>query len=266
MDLRLTGKRAVVTGGSRGIGFAVAAALVAEGVDVAVVSRGEEALASAAERLAAPGRKVLALPADTTDDASVRAVVDAAVAGLGGVDILVNAAAAPAGSVGGAATAVGTTDEVMREQFETKVLGYLRCARAVAPLMVAAGWGRIISISGLNARSSSSLVGSVRNVSVAAMTAALADELGPRGVNATVVHPGLTVTERTPGMVADRAQREGTTEEEALARFGRGSAIGRMVTAEEVADVVAFLASPRSVAINGDAVAVGGGQPGVVHY
>jgi NAD(P)-dependent dehydrogenase (short-subunit alcohol dehydrogenase family) len=106
----------------------------------------------------------------------------------------------------------------------------------------------------------------VRNVSVAAMTAALADELGPQGVNATVVHPGLTVTERTPGMVAERAQREGIDEAEALARFARSTTIGRLVTAEEVADVVAFLASPRSAAINGDAVAVGGGQPGVVHY
>jgi NAD(P)-dependent dehydrogenase (short-subunit alcohol dehydrogenase family) len=110
------------------------------------------------------------------------------------------------------------------------------------------------------------LVGSVRNVSVAAMTAALAAELGPKGVNATVVHPGLTVTERTPAMVAERAESEGIDEQEALARFGRTTTIGRMVTAEEVADVVAFLASPRAVAVNGDAVAVGGGQPGVVHY
>jgi NAD(P)-dependent dehydrogenase (short-subunit alcohol dehydrogenase family) len=265
MDLQLTGKRAVVTGGSRGIGFAVAAALLAEGADVAVVARDEGALDDAAARLAGSGGRVLAVPADTTDDASVRAMVDAVVAGLGGVDVLVNAAAPPAGTIGTAAAA-STTDEVMREQFETKVLGYLRCARAVAPLMVAAGWGRIISISGLNARSSSSLVGSVRNVAVAAMTAALADELGPKGVNVTVVHPGLTVTERTPSMIAERAQREGIDEAEARRRFGRTSAIGRMVTAAEVADVVAFLASPRSVAVNGDAVAVGGGQPGVVHY
>ncbi|WP_214402357.1 SDR family NAD(P)-dependent oxidoreductase [Pseudonocardia lacus] len=265
MDLQLTGKRAIVTGGSRGIGFAVAAALAAEGADVALVARDAGALAEAAGRLAGSGGRVLALPADTTDDASVRAMVDAVVADLGGVDVLVNAAAMPAGTISGE-TAATTSDEVMREQFETKVLGYLRCARAVAPLMVAAGWGRIVNVSGLNARSSSSLVGSVRNVAVAAMTAALAEELGPKGVNVTVVHPGLTVTERTPALVAARAEREGVDQAEALARFARSTTIGRLVTAEEVADVVAFLASPRSAAVNGDAVAVGGGQPGVIHY
>jgi NAD(P)-dependent dehydrogenase (short-subunit alcohol dehydrogenase family) len=265
MDLQLAGKRAVVTGGSRGIGFAVAAALAAEGVDVAVVARDRAALDAAAARLAAAGTRVVALVADTTDDAAVRAMVDGAVERLGGVDVLVNAAATPA-SAAAAGSASSTGDEVVREQFETKVLGYLRCARAVAPLMVARGWGRIINVSGLNARRSSSLVGSVRNVAVAAMTAALAAELGPKGVNVTVVHPGVTVTERTPAMIAELARREGVDLDEAGRRFGRGTTIGRLVTAEEVADVVAFLASPRSVAINGDAVAVGGGQPDAVHY
>jgi NAD(P)-dependent dehydrogenase (short-subunit alcohol dehydrogenase family) len=265
MDLELKGKRAVVTGGSRGIGLAVAAALAAEGADVAVVARDGEALATAAGELAGYGTKIVPVTADTADDASVRAMVDAVVAALGGIDILVNAAARPAG--GGPEPAASlTTDDAVREQLETKLLGYLRCARAVAPLMVAQGWGRIINISGLNARSSRSLVGSVRNVAVSAMTAALSDELGPRGVNVTVVHPGLTVTERTPAMIAGAAERDGVDEDEAARRLGRSSAIGRMVTAAEVADVVAFLASPRSVAINGDAVAVGGGQPGVVHY
>ncbi|MFR9800996.1 SDR family NAD(P)-dependent oxidoreductase [Pseudonocardia sp. RS010] len=265
MDLRLSGKRAIVTGGSRGIGFAVASALAVEGCDVAIVSRGTEALVAAATRLAAHGTRIVPLVADTTDDASVRAMVEAAAGELGGVDVLVNAAARPA-TPGAQASASETDDEVVREQFETKVLGYLRCARAVAPLMTAQGWGRIVNISGLNARSSSSLVGSVRNVAVSAMTAALADELGPQGVNVTVVHPGITVTERTPDMVAAKAAADGTSEEEAARALGRTTTVGRMITAEEVADVVVFLASPRSVAINGDAVAAGGGQPGVTHY
>jgi NAD(P)-dependent dehydrogenase (short-subunit alcohol dehydrogenase family) len=181
------------------------------------------------------------------------------------VDVLVNAAATPASS-GPQGAASDTTDELMREQFETKVLGYLRCARAVAPHMVGQGFGRIVNVSGLNARGSSSLVGSVRNVSVAAMTAALADDLGPKGVTVTVVHPGLTVTERTPGMISAKAEADGTSEEEAERALGRSSRLGRLVTAAEVADVVVFLASPRSVAVNGDAVAAGGGQPGVTFY
>jgi NAD(P)-dependent dehydrogenase (short-subunit alcohol dehydrogenase family) len=145
--------------------------------------------------------------------------------------------------------------------------GALRMARAFAPGMVAAGWGRIINISGLGARQTSSVVGSVRNVAVVAMTKNLADELGPQGVNVTAVHPGTTVTERTPAMIASLAERRYGGDTAAAERaMARGVSIGRLVTAAEVADVVAFLASPRSVAINGDAVAAGGGARGAIHY
>jgi NAD(P)-dependent dehydrogenase (short-subunit alcohol dehydrogenase family) len=263
MDLGLRGRRAIVTGGSRGIGLAVADTLAAEGCDVALVSRTPSDAAVA--RVARHGTRVLPIAADTTDDAAVQTMVARVVEELGGVDVLVNAAAQPASS-GPQTSASSTTDELVREQFETKVLGYLRCARAVAPHMAAQGFGRIVNVSGLNARSSSSLVGSVRNVSVAALTAALADELGPQGVTVTVVHPGLTVTERTPGMIAAKAEADGTSAEEAERALGRSSRLGRLVTAEEVADVVVFLASPRGVAVNGDAVAAGGGQPGVTYY
>lgn len=190
------------------------------------------------------------VPADTTDDAAVRAAVAVVVDAWGGVDVLVNAAARPASSAPAPALA-DLADDALRAEVETKVLGYLRTARAVAPHMVAQGWGRIVNISGLNARATGNLVGTVRNVAVAAMTANLAEELGPSGVNVTVVHPGRTVTERTP---ADVAAAPAATR------------IGRLVTAAEVADVVAFLCSPRSVAITGDAVAVGGGTPGAVVY
>jgi NAD(P)-dependent dehydrogenase (short-subunit alcohol dehydrogenase family) len=144
---------------------------------------------------------------------------------------------------------------------DTKVLGYLRCARAVAPHMIARGWGRIINISGLAARSAGLPSGSIRNVAVAALTKNLADELGPAGINVTVVHPGMTVTERTPAVIASYAAAGGVTEAQAAAGMAAGISIGRIVTAAEVADVVTFLASPRSVAINGDAIAVGGGPP-----
>ena len=98
------------------------------------------------------------------------------------------------------------------------------------------------------------------------MTKNLADELGPDGINVTVVHPGSTVTERTAGLVSQLASANNTTEEEARARLASASSIGRMVTADEVAAVVTFLASPLSVAINGDAIAVGGGARGAIHY
>jgi NAD(P)-dependent dehydrogenase (short-subunit alcohol dehydrogenase family) len=183
---------------------------------------------------------------------------------LGGIDILVNSAAKPMGQSAPPKLA-DITDELFWDDVNVKVLGYLRCAQAVAPLMIEQGWGRIINISGLGARSTGSAVGSMRNVAVAAMTKNLADELGPKGINVTVVHPGLTRTEATPGVVARLAAARGISEDDAERSLGANS-IRKLVDAEEVAWVVAFLASPRSVAINGDAIACGGGQPGVIYY
>ena len=260
MDLELTGRRALVTGGSRGIGLAVGRALAAEGADVALVARGEEALRRAAEDVAREsGRRAIAVTADTGDDASVTAMVERVVAELGGVDVLVNAAAT-------AATGAPFSDDDLEAQVNVKVRGYLRCARAVAPLMVDGGWGRIVNISGLAARQTGSIVGTVRNVAVAAMSKNLADELGPHGVNVTVLHPGMTRTERTPESMAAMAQARGTTVDDLERALEAAVSIGRLVTAEEVAAVVAFLASPKSVALNGDAVVASGGARGPIHY
>jgi NAD(P)-dependent dehydrogenase (short-subunit alcohol dehydrogenase family) len=136
VDLQLAGARAIVTGGSRGIGLAVARGLRAEGARVAIVARHEERLRTAAAEL---GPEVLAVPADTTDDAAVRAMVEEVVGAWGGVDVLVNAAAQPAG--GPVPALADLTDAEVQADFDTKVLGYLRCARAVAPHMTAQGRG-----------------------------------------------------------------------------------------------------------------------------
>jgi len=265
MDLELRGKRALVTGGSRGIGKAVARVLAAEGCDVAIAARGREALEAAAAELAAEtGRTIVPTPGDTASLDSVRAMVDAAAGALGGIDILVNSAAKPGGQSPPPRFAEITGDHFW-EDMNVKVLGYLRCAQAVAPLMIERRWGRIINISGLAARSATSAVGSMRNVAVAAMTKNLADELGPRGINVTVVHPGITRTEATPGVLARLAEARGIPLEEAEHSMVRNS-IGRWVDASEVATVIAFLASPRSVAITGDAIACGGGQLGFIYY
>jgi NAD(P)-dependent dehydrogenase (short-subunit alcohol dehydrogenase family) len=265
VDLQLTGKRALVTGGSRGIGKAVARALAVEGCDVVIAARGADALDRSAQELAAEtGRRVIPLVVDTGDDDSVRRMVADAVASLGGIDILVNAAAKPLGQSAPPKLA-DVTAELFWDDMNVKVLGYLRCAQAVAPHLIEQGWGRIINISGLGARSTGAVIGSMRNVAVAAMTKNLADELGRHGVTVTVVHPGLTRTEATPGVVERLAQARGTSPEEAERSLATNS-IGRIVDAAEVADVVAFLASPRSSAITGDAIACGGGQRGVIHY
>jgi NAD(P)-dependent dehydrogenase (short-subunit alcohol dehydrogenase family) len=266
MDLQLGGKRALVTGGSKGIGLAIARALAREGVDVVIAARNPGELDAAAQALAAEtGRKVVGVTVDTGDDASVKALVAATVAALGGLDILVNAAAKPGGHAAPPKLAE-VTDTLFYDDVDIKVMGYLRTAREAAPHMAAAGWGRIINVSGLAARQTGSIIGSIRNVAVAALTKNLADELGPKGINVTVVHPGLTRTERTAGRVADLASAAGTTPQETEKRMTANVTIGRMVDAAEIADIVAFLASPRSVAINGDAIACGGGAKGAIYY
>ena len=251
MDLELAGKRAIVTGGSRGIGKAIACELAAEGADVGIAARDEQRIADAvAELTELTGQRIVGVSCDTREDVSVRAMVATLAESLGGVEILVNAAAMPGGFAPPPRLPDVTTDALWAEM-NTKVMGYLRCAREAAPFMITNGWGRIINISGLAARQTGSIFGSIRNVAVSAMTKNLADELGPHGINVTVVHPGATRTERTTPELAARPT---------------GNAIERMVEAHEVAYVVAFLASPKSIGITGDAIACGGGARGAIHY
>ena len=265
MDLELAGKTAIVTGGSRGIGKAVARELAGEGVDVAVVARSADALrASAAELAEATGRRIVPIVADTGSDESVKAMVEQAASALGHLDILVNCAAQPGGQAPPPKLAE-ITDEAFYSDVNVKVMGYLRCAREVAPHMIRQGWGRIISISGLAARSTGSTIGSIRNVAVVAMTKNLADELGPHGINVSVVHPALTRTEKTPGVIAALAERQGISPEEAEKRMVN-NLVGRWIDARDIAYVVTFLASPKAVAINGDVIAAGGGTRGVIYY
>ncbi len=267
MDLELKGKRALVTGGSRGIGKAVARVLAQEGADVALLARDPATLAAAAAELGAEsGRQVIGISADTTSDEQVRAAVASAAKQLGGaIEILVNAAAEPAGFAGPPKLAE-ITGAYFHAEMDTKVMGYLRCAREVVPGMRAAGWGRIVNISGLGARQTGNTVGSMRNIAVAALTKNLADELGAFGINVTVVHPGLTRTERTAPLVAQRATAQGVSPQAVEAQMAAGNSINTIVDASEVAAVVAFLCSPKSRAINGDAIAAGGGAPRTIHY
>jgi NAD(P)-dependent dehydrogenase (short-subunit alcohol dehydrogenase family) len=266
VDLELTDKVAIVTGGSRGIGKAIARQLAREGADVAIVARQLGPLqATAAELVAESGRRIIPLVADTGSDLSVAAMVRGAVDVLGRVDILVNCAAQPGGQ-SMPPTLGDITDELFWSDVNVKVLGYLRTAREVAPHMVAQGWGRIINISGLAARSTGSTIGSMRNVAVVALTKNLADELGPHGINVTVVHPGTTRTEKTAGVVARQAEARGISAEEVERGMASANSIRRILDASDVANVVAFLASPKSVAINGDVIAAGGGVGRGIYY
>lgn len=263
MDLELAGKVALISGGSRGIGFACARALAAEGAAVVLGARDTSRLRAAEREMRDEGfSEVLAIRADTTDSESVDALVAGAVARFGSVHVLVNAAARPGGGV--AAGVLDFDEDLLRLELETKLLGYVRCARAVVPHMRRAGWGRVVNIAGNAAMQTGNVVGSIRNGSVVAMTKNLADELAGTGIGVVGVHPGLTVTERIPAFLASRAAAAGTTVEEAETALAERNTLGRLVRADEVGRVVAFLASPAATPINGETVPANGGMRGVL--
>jgi NAD(P)-dependent dehydrogenase (short-subunit alcohol dehydrogenase family) len=253
MDLQLNGKRAVITGGSSGIGKAIARAFAEEGVDVVIAARTEETLeAAAAELSAETGGNVIGVVADTTDDASVKAMVEGAVEALGGVDILVNSAAVPGGS--GPSKTIGEIDTAsLLEDVDVKIGGYVRTAQAVAPHMVEGGWGRIFNIGGMAARYTGSYSAGMRCAAISALTENLAEELGTKGVNSITIHPGITRTEKITGPKYEEAAVKKNT-------------IGRMIDASELAWLVTVLASPRSVTLNGATIPAGGGLPLAIHY
>ena len=243
MDLELTGRVAVVTGASRGIGRAIAHELAREGVDVAVCARHRESLDETAKALAnATGRRIVPIVADTTSWESVTRLVETTLAQLGRIDVLVNNASTPGGLVRGA---LADADEsALLEDINTKVLGYLRCAKAVAPHMERRGWGRIINIGGLSGRRSGNISG-LRNAAIVHLTKTLADQLGGHGITVNLVHPGATRTERTG---------------EETERRAASNAIRRIVDAHEIGQVVTFLASTKAASVTGVAIDASGGS------
>jgi NAD(P)-dependent dehydrogenase (short-subunit alcohol dehydrogenase family) len=177
----------------------------------------------------------------------VTRLVETTLAELGRIDILVNNAATPGGLVR-SALAEANEGELL-EDINTKVVGYFRCAKAVAPHMQQRGWGRIINIGGLSGRRSGVLSG-LRNAAIVHLTKVLADQLGVYGITVNLVHPGSTRTERTS--------------EETARRASQGNAIRRIVDAQEIGQVVTFLASTKAAALTGVAIDASGGSIPVV--
>ena len=243
MDLGLAGRVAIVTGGSRGIGRAIAKELASEGVDVAICARQRQALDEAAKALTnETGRRVIPIVADTMSSESVAHLVDATVRAFGRVDVLVNNASTPGGMVRG--PLAEADDKTLLEDIDTKVVGYMRCAKAVAPHMRQRRWGRIINIGGLSGRRSGNISG-LRNAAIVHLTKTLADELGAHGITVNLVHPGATRTERTDAETERRAA---------------SNAIRRIVDASEIAQVVTFLASTKAANVTGVAIDASGGS------
>ena len=162
-------------------------------------------------------------------------------------------------------------DEDLLQDFNVKYVGALRCARAAIPYLKQQGWGRIINISGTNARNAGNLSGGARNGSLVHFTKTLAVQLGRFGITVNCIHPGTTRTERTPRLLGARAAELGISVDDVEKRdfahdSPRGNAIGRMVDASEIAYLAVFLASDKAWAVTGELVVATGGAGRAVYY
>jgi NAD(P)-dependent dehydrogenase (short-subunit alcohol dehydrogenase family) len=249
MDLGLAGKVAIVTGGSKGIGRAVALSFLNEGATVLVCARGQDALDETIA-LAGPNAstRIAAAAADLTRGDAIEVVVERCVSRFGGVDILVNNAGSTRPG-----EFLKLSDEAWMEDWSLKFFGYVRMAREVLPLMQKRGGGVIVNVIGTGALRPAAgfMIGGAVNAALNHFTKALADEGAKHGVRVVGVNPGPIMTERLlrflpPGEERERAMR-------------RSTPLGRAGQPEEVADLVAFLASGRAGFIHGANVTIDGG-------
>ena len=258
MELGLRDKTALVTGGSKGIGRAVAGALAAEGARVMICARDGEALTRAAGEIeAATGRPVLTTTADLSELSSVARVASEAVSRLERLDILVNNAGAIKGG-----DFLKTPDEEWLHGWSLKLLGYIRMAREILPHMQRRGGGRIINVVGAAARNPSMtyMMGGTANAALINFTKALAD-LGARSnVLVTAVSPGPVKTERWDNLARQQALAAGRDVETYVKEQNAGMPLGRIALPEEVADLVCFLASERAAFLTGITITVDGGS------
>jgi NAD(P)-dependent dehydrogenase (short-subunit alcohol dehydrogenase family) len=262
MDLQLKGKAAFITGGSMGIGKAAALELAREGVDVAIAARRlpilEEAAAEIRQALAdvrGAGR-ILPVAVDTTDMPSVTAAMAKAAEAFGRIDILVNGAAHPGGLV---RSELDEADpQGLLQDIDIKVVGYFRCAKAVAPYMRKQRYGRIINIGGLTGRGSKQISG-MRNVAIVHMTKTLSDQLGPDGITVNTIHPGVVETPHIHELYEKEAKKQGLTAAEVEANYVKVTPIRRVLQPDEMGWIIAFLASPKSGSISGESLGCDGG-------
>jgi 3-oxoacyl-[acyl-carrier protein] reductase len=252
MDLELAGRRALVTGASRGLGRAIAERLASEGCDVALCARDPRGVRDAAGRLRALGARVHAEPVDVTDDAALEAFVGASADALGGLDLVV----ANAGGSSGGSRIEQAAGGDWRATLELNVVHAAVAVRAAVPLLRAAGGGAallVASVSGLRPQPNAQYAAA--KAALVHVAASLGRELGPDGIRVNALSPGSILA---PGGGWERRSHE---DPEAFGRFVADEfPLGRLGRPEEVADVAAFLLSPRASWISGTNVVVDGAQ------
>lgn len=256
-ERELSGRHALVTGGGRGIGAAIAAALVRAGASVTITGRDEGALRSTAERLLGMVGLVEPIVCDVASEESVRGAFAAARERLGSIDILVNNAGQGEGALLG-----DTTLEMWERIIGVNLTGTFLCAREALPDMLAGGWGRIVNISsvaGLRGHARISAY-SASKFGVNGFTQALAEEVVRRGVTVNAVCPSYTDTEMTDRAVDSVARGTGRSEQEARTLLEKRIPLGRLIRPGEVAAGVLWLCSRAADAVTGVALPVAGGE------
>jgi 3-oxoacyl-[acyl-carrier protein] reductase len=262
MDLELTGRVAIVTGASRGVGKAIAQELAREGVDVAICARSRDSLEATATALAdATGRRIVPIVADTTSSESVRGLVEATRARLGRIDILVNNA--------GLGQTVKPLIDLDLDEFQrvlaVNLIGTFLCSKWVGRSMVRQESGAIVNISSLNGFAAAPLVASYNaaKAGVISLTQTLAVELAPYRIRVNAVAPGPVYTEFNRKVMRERAAFLGVTEEQMVERVRAAVPLGRWGEPEDIAHAVAWLCSDQAAWITGQVLPVTGGLSGV---
>ncbi len=258
MDLRLTGKIALVTGGSKGIGKGISRTLSAEGCRVAICARTKADLdAAAAEITASTGNEVAVFVADLTRPEDAAAFVEGAVGHFGGVDILVNnAGAAPGGVI------ETLTEDDWTASLQLKFMGYVRCTKAVLPHMQRRGHGRIVNLIGNDGIKHSywEIAPGAANAAGQNFTLSMAGRYGKDGISFVAVNPGPVRTERWDGLVRAMSRDMGLSYDDADLLAPRSIPLGRIAEIEEVANLVTYLASDLAHFVNGTMIEIDGGQ------
>ncbi|MDB5502350.1 MAG: fabG 2 [Tardiphaga sp.] len=258
MDLQLKGKCALVTGGSEGIGKAIAMTLAKEGVNVAICARRLEPLEKTAEEIRnAYGVTVVAITADLTKDADAKNFVEKAAKQLGSLDLMINNAGSAPGGV------IETLTEADWEQaMQLKFMGYVRCLRHALPIMVKQGGGRVVNLIGNDGVKPSywEIAPGAANAAGQNMTMSLAGQYGRHNISFCAVNPGPVRTERWAGLVTAMSRDMGISYEEADKLAPASIALGRIAEVEEVANLVVMLSSPLVQMANGTMIEIDGGQ------
>lgn len=256
MDLGVKGKIALLSGASRGLGFATARILAMEGAHLAINARDEDQLAAAGEELAGLGAEVILLPGDVTDKQTPSVLVSQTIETFGGLDLLfTNAGGPPPGAF------EDLNDETWQRAVDLSFFSHLRLIRAALPHLRQSSAPSVLAVTSISIKQpipNLVLSNSVR-AATAGLIKTLALELAPDGIRFNAILPSWTQTERIEELLSDRAEHNGTSLQQEIDAQNRQSPFGRMATPEEFGRAAAFLLSPAASYLTGVMLPVDGG-------